>query len=79
MFSFDLKSRFTRKYAKLVKRNPKLESQIDAVLDRLVANPRDPKLGSHKVVAWTLIAFVIGLGLSAMVGGAMFLGGSSSF
>lgn len=52
MFSFNLKPRFTRRYARLVRKNRQLEPQIDEVLDRLAADPRDPKLSSHKVTAW---------------------------
>ncbi len=48
MFGFDLKPRFTRHYSRLVKHNPTLERQIDMVLERLAANPRDPKLRSHE-------------------------------
>ena len=51
-FSFNLKPRFRRKYAKLVRKNRQLEQQIDEVLDRLAADPRDTKLSSHKVTAW---------------------------
>ena len=52
MFSFNLKPRFTRKYAKLVKRDRGLEKQINTVLDHLAENPRSPDLKSHKVMAW---------------------------
>lgn len=52
MFRFNLKPRFTRKYRKLIKRNRDLGIDIDSVLDRLAADPRDPSLDSHKVIAW---------------------------
>jgi mRNA-degrading endonuclease YafQ of YafQ-DinJ toxin-antitoxin module len=51
MFQFNLTPLFTRKYSKFVKRNPALEKRIDTVLDLLAQNPRDSKLGSHKVNA----------------------------
>lgn len=52
MLRFNLKPRFTRKYAKLVKRDRSLERQINTVLDLLADDPRDPRLKSHKVPAW---------------------------
>ena len=52
MFSFNLKPRFTRKYAKLVKPDRGLEERIAIALDRLAENPRFPELKSHKVTAW---------------------------
>lgn len=43
---------FLRKYNKLIKRDTVLEQRIDGLLQRLLVDPKDPTLASHKVIAY---------------------------
>jgi len=52
MFSLRPLPRFERKYRKLVRRDKKLETRFQQLLEQLSTNPRSPSLKSHKVTAW---------------------------
>ena len=42
---------FLKKYNKLIKNHAALEQRIDSVIKRMLLNPQDPNLKSHKVIA----------------------------
>lgn len=49
MFELRFTPLFRRKYKKLIRRNERLEKQIDETLERLATDPTDSGLRSHKV------------------------------
>ena len=49
MFELRFTALFRRKYKKLIRRNKTVEKQIDETLERLMVNPGDVTLRSHKV------------------------------
>lgn len=48
MFTLNTKLRFARELEGLLKKQPELDEQVRSVLTLLEANPRDPRLKSHK-------------------------------
>lgn len=51
MYKLNRKNHFNRKLSKLLKRDPSLAKLVIKILTSLADNPREPTLGSHKVIA----------------------------
>lgn len=50
MYKLNFTPRFHRAYKRLIKRDKALENTIDSVLITLAADPRNPRIRSHKVL-----------------------------
>lgn len=49
MYRLSWSSGFTRAYKKITKKNPRLEGKIFSALEKLLAQPFDPELKTHKL------------------------------
>lgn len=48
-YEIEFTKKFIRKYKKLTTNNHELKQAVQQVLDKLIENPKDVKLGTHKV------------------------------